>query len=122
LFASGYVVLFGELSVAGAAVLITALVCLYWPVRAMLDTRRVLRRSREAARALFAFLDRPAGVGQAVDAEFLPGLTTALELDRVTVQQPGSGRRLLRGVSMRIEAGQRVAIVGPDRAEKHTLV
>ena len=122
LSAAGYLVLSGELGMAGAAVLITAFVCLYWPVRAILDSRRMLRRSRDAARALFAFLDRPTGVGQAIDAEFLPPLSDALEFDRVTVQQPGSGRRLLRGVSMRIEAGQRVALVGPDRADKHTLV
>jgi ATP-binding cassette subfamily B protein len=122
LLAAGYVVLQGELGVAAAATLTTALVCLYWPVRAMIETRRAMRRSRDAARGLFAFLDRPGGVGQVVEAEFLPALSEALELDRVTVQEGGNGRKLLRGVTLRIEAGQRIALVGPDDAEKRALV
>ncbi len=120
--AAGYLVLAGELGVTGAALLATALVALYWPVRAMLDTRRALRRGGAAAREVFAFLDRPGGVGQAIEAEFLPGMTRALELDKVTLQEPGTGRKLLRGASLRVEAGQRVALVGPDDLEKYALV
>jgi ATP-binding cassette subfamily B protein len=122
LLAAGYIVLLGHLGVTSAAVLTTALVCLYWPVTAILETRQTLRRSRDSARALFAFLDRPGGVGQAVEAEFLPALTQALEFDKVTLQEPGTGRKLLRGVNLRIEAGRRVALVGPDDMEKHALV
>src|SRR5262245_14703517 len=45
-----------------------------------------------------------------------------LEFDNVVFQEPGSGRKLLRGVSMTIQAGQKVALVGPDDMEKHALV
>jgi ATP-binding cassette subfamily B protein len=122
LFAAGYVIVQGHLGVASAAVLAAALVSLYWPVRAMLDTRRSLRRGREAARALFAFLDRQGGVGQPIEAEFLQPLSQALELDKVTLLEPETGRKLLRSVSLRIEAGQRVAIVGPDALEKQAFI
>jgi ATP-binding cassette subfamily B protein len=122
LLAAGYIVLNGELGVAGALVVATALVCLYWPVRALLETRRTLRHGRDGARALFAFLERPGGIGQAIEAEFLPPLSRAIEFDKVSLQEPGNGRKLLRGVSLRIEAGQRVALVGPDPAEKQALV
>jgi ATP-binding cassette subfamily B protein len=121
LLAAGYIVLQGHLGVAGAAVLTTALVCLYWPVRAILETQRALRRGSEAARSLFGFLDKQGGVAQPLEAEFLPALSEALEFDKVTVQEAGSGRKLLRSVSLRIEAGKRVAIVGPDPMEKYAL-
>jgi ATP-binding cassette, subfamily B, bacterial len=122
LFAAGYVVVQGHVGVVSVAVLAAALVCLYWPVRALLDTRRTLRRGRAAADALFAFLDRQGGVGQAIEAEFLPALAKSLELDKVTVLDPGGDGKLLRNVSLRIEAGQRVALVGPDALEKQALL
>jgi ATP-binding cassette, subfamily B, bacterial len=121
LLAAGYIVLQGHLGIAGAAVLTTALVCLYWPVRSILDTQRILRRGCEAARSLYAFLDKKGGVAQPVEAEFLPALSEALELDKVTVLDAATGHKLLRGVSLRVEAGQRVAIVGPDPMEKYAL-
>jgi ATP-binding cassette subfamily B protein len=122
LLAAGFVIVQGHLGVATAAVLAAALVCLYWPIRAMLETRRTLRRGRDAARALFAYLDRSGGVGQAIEAEFVPALSTALEFDKVTVQEPNSGRKLLRNITLRIDAGQRVALVGPDQLEKQAFI
>jgi ATP-binding cassette subfamily B protein len=122
LLVAGYVVVQGHLGVVSIAVLAAALVSLYWPVRALLDARRTLRRGQDAAHGVFAFLDRQGGVGQAIEAEFLPPLARALELDKVSLQVPGGERRLLHGVSLRIEAGQRVALVGPDAMEKQALV
>lgn len=122
LLAAGYIVLQGLLGVAGATVLTAALVCLYWPVSSIQDTQRTLRRAGEAARSLFAFLDKKGGVAQPIEAEFLPGLAEAIEFDKVSVQDPSSGRKVLRGVSLRIEAGQHVAIVGPDAMEKYAMV
>jgi ATP-binding cassette subfamily B protein len=122
LFAAGYGVLNGQLTVSTALVLGTILVSLYWPAVALLEARRALRRSRDSMGVLFAFLDRQGGVGQALEAEFLPPLSRLLEFDKVVLKEPGTGRKLLQGISMTIQAGERVAIVGPDEMEKHALV
>ncbi|HEV3263118.1 MAG TPA: ABC transporter ATP-binding protein [Gemmataceae bacterium] len=122
LFVAGLIVLSGSLGVAGAITLATALISLYWPLVDWLEHRRFLRRGRESAVALFKFLDRPGEVGQVVGAEFLPPLSKQLEFDRVSLLEPGTGRKLLDSVSLTIQAGQRVALVGPDDMEKHALV
>lgn len=121
LFLAGTMVLDNQLGVAGAVVMVTALVCLYWPTVRWLDARRLLRRARKSAQALFAFLDRAGSVGQAVEAEFLAPLSRSLEFDKVTLLEPGSTHKLLRGVSFKVQAGQRVALIGPDDMEKHAL-
>jgi ATP-binding cassette subfamily B protein len=87
-----------------------------------LDSRRYVRRGRQAAGAVFKFLDRPGEVGQVVGAEFLPPLGDRLEFDNVSLKEPGTGRALLQRVSLTIKAGERVALVGPDDMEKHALV
>jgi ATP-binding cassette subfamily B protein len=122
LLVTGIVILDGYVGVTSTLVLATSLVSLYWPLVNWLEHRRFLRRARESAVVLFKFLDRPGAVGQAVDAEFLPALSKHLEFDNVSLKEPGTGRRLLQGVSLKIEAGQRVALVGPEDMEKHALV
>jgi ATP-binding cassette subfamily B protein len=119
---AGILVLDGRLGLAGAIVLVTALVSLYWPLIDWLEHRRFIRRAREAATILFGFLDRPPEVGQVVGAEMLPPLSDRLEFEDVTLKEPGTSRVLLRGVSLKVPAGQRIAIVGPDELEKHALV
>jgi ATP-binding cassette subfamily B protein len=118
----GTVVLNGALGVTSAMVLVAALVCLYWPLETWLEHRRYLRRGRESATILFNFLDRPGGVGQVVEAEFLPALSKQLEFENVSLLEPGTGRKLLQGVTLTLQAGQRVALVGPDDMEKHAFV
>ena len=122
LLLTGTVVLDGQLGVAGAMNMAAALVCLYWPLVKWLDARRTMRRSRQSAKILFEFLDRPGSVGQAVEAEFLPPLAKALEFEGVRLLEPGTGRKLLRGVNLTIQAGQKVALVGPDDMAKHALL
>jgi ATP-binding cassette, subfamily B, bacterial len=122
LVVGGHVILQGQVSVSTALILATILISLYWPTLALLEARRALRRTRDSAGVLFSFLDRQGGVGQALEAEFLPGLTKTLEFEKVTLKEPGTGRRLLRGVNLTIQAGQCVGLVGPDEMEKHALV
>ncbi len=122
LWVAGLLILSGQVGVSSALVLAAALISLYWPLVTWLENRRLLRRGHESAVALFTFLDRPGGVGQVVEAEFLQPLAKQLEFDSVTLHEPGTGRKLLDGVSLTIQAGQRVALVGPDEMEKHALV
>src|SRR5262249_35810052 len=122
LYLAGLIVLSGRLGVARAVTLATALVSLYWPLLHWLEHRRYLRRSRQAAEVLFTFLDRPGEGGQVVGAEFLPPLHERLEFVNVSLRELGTGRALLQGVTLTVEAGQRVALVGPDDMEKYALV
>jgi ATP-binding cassette subfamily B protein len=119
---AGITVLNQQLGIASAITLVTALVSLYWPLVNLLEHRRYLRRGRAAAVALFEFLDRRGDVGQVVGAEFLPPLARQIEFDEVSLREPGGGRLLLEGVSLTIQAGQRIALVGSDDLEKRALV
>jgi ATP-binding cassette subfamily B protein len=122
LYVAGLIVLDGRLGAAGTVALATALVSMYWPVHNWLAHRRILRRGREAAVALFKFLERPGEVGQVVGAEFLPPMAHHLEFDNVSLREPGSNRMLLQDVALSIRAGSRVGLIGPDDLEKHALV
>jgi ATP-binding cassette subfamily B protein len=122
LLLAGLVVLNGQLGVTSAIALTTALVSLYLPLVSWLEARKLMRRGRGSAVVLFEFLDRPGGVGQVVEAEFLPPLSKRLEFENVTLKEPGTGRKLLQGINLTIKAGQRVALVGPEEMEKHALV
>ncbi|HKB38271.1 MAG TPA: ABC transporter ATP-binding protein, partial [Gemmataceae bacterium] len=122
LFFAGLITLQGHLEAASAITLATALICLYWPLQAWLENRKVLRRGRDSAAVIFSFLDRPGEVGQVVGAEFLSPLSKELEFDGVSLRDPGSGRMLLEDVSLTIKSGQRIGLVGGDDLEKHALV
>ncbi len=122
LFLAGSVLLRGEVGVTTLLVLAAAMISLYWPSLAFLEARRIVRRSRDSANSLFAFLDRQGGVGQAIEAEFIPQLTSEIEFDKISLREAGTGRKLLRNISLNIKAGEKVAIVGPDEMEKHALV
>lgn len=122
LFLAGLIVLSGGLGVATAITLAAALFSLYWPLVNLIAVRRSMQRARESAVVLFAFLDRPHDVGQAVGAEFLSPMAQQLEFDNVSLNEPGTGRKLLDHVNLTIPAGQRIALVGSDDMEKHALV
>jgi len=115
-------VLAGEFTVAGLVVMAVALVSLGGPVAGWLDYRKKLWRGKEAAAAIFEFLDRRGEAAEAADAEFLPALTTRIEFRGVSLQEPGTGRMLLENVTFAIPAGTKVAVVGPDPTERHALV
>ncbi|MFO0864855.1 MAG: ABC transporter ATP-binding protein [Gemmataceae bacterium] len=121
-FLAGVVILHGEMGVVTGITLVAAMASLFRPIVQWIEMRRVLRRSRDSATQMFAFLDRPGSVGQAVEAEFLEPMTKGLEFDNVTLKEPGTGRKLLNGVTFTLPTGKIIGIVGPDDTEKHALV
>jgi ATP-binding cassette subfamily B protein len=122
LFVAGFVILSGQLSVTSCLVLAAAIISMYWPIIGFLVARRVVRRSRRSARIIFDFLDRQGGVSQAIEADFLSPQTTSIEFDKVSLREPFSGRMILSNASLKIKAGEKIAIVGPDEMEKRALV
>jgi ATP-binding cassette subfamily B protein len=82
----------------------------------------VLRHGREAAAAIFEFLDRRGDVATFPDADFLPGVNRGLEFADVSIRDPESGQMILNKVSLKVKAGQRVGIVGSDPEQQLALV
>jgi ATP-binding cassette subfamily B protein len=122
LFVAGFVIMWDQLSVASALTLAAAVISLYWPTLAFLEARRIVRRGRQSAKVVFNFLDRQEGVRQAIEAEFIPLMNKMIQFDKVSLREPGTGRKLLTNISFTIRAGEKVAIVGPDEMQKHALV
>jgi ABC-type multidrug transport system fused ATPase/permease subunit len=114
-------VLAGGFSVAGLAVMAVALVSLGTPIAGLFDHSRKTRRGKEAAAAIFEFLDRKGEAAEAADAEFLPALTTRIEFRAVSLNDPATGERLLENITFAIPANAKIAIVGPG-TEKQALV
>ncbi|MGF1578900.1 MAG: ABC transporter ATP-binding protein [Gemmataceae bacterium] len=122
LFVIGVVVTRGSLSMAGAITLTTALVSLYLPFQRWLELRRSLRRAFASAQVVFEFLGKSGGVGQDIDAVFLPPMVKKIAFKNVTLRTPQSDKNLVEDISLSIRAGQRVGIVGSDEREKHALI
>ena len=122
LYVTGVLILNGKLGIARVVALSVALISLYRPLELWFDSRKVLKRGRDAAENLFKFLDRRGEVGQVVGAEFLPPVAKQIEFDNVSLREPGSNRMLLEEVSLTIPQGQRIGLIGADNLEKHALV
>lgn len=122
LYTAGVIVLSGGVGPGQVIVLAATLVIGYWPLRDWLTHRRLLARGQESAVLVYEFLDRPREVGQVVGAEFLPGVTKHVEFRDVSLRDAITGRTLLDGVDLKINAGERVGLIGLDEDEKHALV
>ncbi|MBX7105592.1 MAG: ATP-binding cassette domain-containing protein, partial [Gemmataceae bacterium] len=114
--------LVGSAGPARLIVVVAILAAMLRPLNGMFEQRRTLKKAQAAAVPIFEFLDRPAEVGQVVGAEFLAGIERGIEMRGVSLREPGSGRLLLNDVNLKIKPGQRIAIVGPDEAEKRAIV
>ncbi|MDL4822139.1 thiol reductant ABC exporter subunit CydD [Actinomadura opuntiae] len=92
----------------------------YLPLRALGTRFHASAEGVAAAREAFAVLDAPSAPsgGRVVVGEGVPEIV----LDRVTVRYPGAERAALEEVSLRVAAGERVAVTGPSGAGKSTLL
>ncbi|MDQ3919254.1 MAG: ABC transporter transmembrane domain-containing protein [Acidobacteriota bacterium] len=93
----------------------------YDPMRKLSRLHNGMEQALAAARHVWEVMDEHAEMPEKKDAVTLQPLREAIELREVFFRYGNEERRVLRGVTLRIPAGQMVALVGESGGGKSTL-
>ena len=118
---AGYNVLQHRLGASAGVALCAALFGLSVCAWRLALLRPVFSHMNTRAESLFKFLGTEPEVAQVAGAKFLPPMKQHIEFDKVRLDSE-SGQPLLQDVSLSIEPGWKVAVVGMNPAEKRALV
>ena len=94
----------------------------YSPVKNLSQTNATLQMALAGADRIFAILDEKPTVHEKPGASSFTGLKDVIEFDDVSFRYPSREHWALRHVSLRIKAGEVVAVAGPSGSGKTTLV
>jgi subfamily B ATP-binding cassette protein MsbA len=111
----------GRLTIGELTSFIATLFLMYGPAKKLSRVNANLQQAIAASERIFEMMDTHTEVEQKAGAQPLPPFTKSLEFRDVTFGYD-EARRILRGVSYRVSAGQMIAIVGRSGAGKTTLV
>ena len=120
LWAGGYRVLGGKLSLGGFVMFNTYMGMLVWPMIAMGWVVNLMQRGSASFERICQIMDERPTIAEPVSAPPLISVRGELEFRGVSVVYPAG--LALRGVDLRIPAGATVAIVGATGCGKSTLV
>ena len=90
------------------------------PIRSLTIQYSIMQRAMAAGQRIFEVLDVPIEVRDRPDAVALSREARAIELDDVTFGY-ASGHPVLRNISLRVEPGETVALVGPTGSGKTSI-
>jgi ATP-binding cassette, subfamily B, multidrug efflux pump len=95
---------------------------LLWPVREAGPVVQLFQRAAAATDRLFEVLDCAPEIADAADARPLPALRGEIELRDLSYRYPGAASPALEHVTLKAEAGETIALVGPVGSGKSTLL
>ncbi|NIP57255.1 MAG: ATP-binding cassette domain-containing protein [Gemmatimonadetes bacterium] len=95
---------------------------LTWPMIALGWVVNLFQRGAASMGRLNRILEREPRLERPSEPALVGGLRGQVEFRDVSFRYPGTERWVLRDVSFRIDAGERVAVVGPTGSGKTTLV
>lgn len=115
----GWMVSDGRLTLGTVAAFVLILQSLFGPVQQLSQLFNLVQSATAALDKVFHLLDEPIDVDDPADGRELAG-TGAIEIDGVSFEY-ADGTPVLRNLDLRIDAGERVALVGPTGAGKSTV-
>lgn len=116
-----YLIVRGEVTIGTLVAFLGYIGGLFGPVQGLTGVYQTMRRAGASLETIFSILDAQDRLGDAPDAIELRDVRGEVTFDRVTFGYR-EGQRLLDGVTLRVEAGETVALVGPSGSGKSTLM
>lgn len=111
----------GRLSGVAMAVVVLTPLAAFEAVSGLPQAVQYRQRVRRSAERVYEVIDAPAPVTEPERPEALPASPFPLRLTGLAARHPGQERDALSGLDLTLEAGRRIAVVGPSGAGKTTL-
>ncbi|MFE2282703.1 thiol reductant ABC exporter subunit CydD [Streptomyces sp. NPDC059443] len=111
----------GRLSGVAMAVVVLTPLAAFEAVTGLPQAVQYRQRVRRSAERVYEVIDSPVPVTEPERPEALPASPFPLRLTGLAARHPGQENDALRGLDLTLEAGRRVAVVGPSGAGKTTL-
>lgn len=98
-----------------------ALLMLYEPVKRLTNIHNIFEQAIGASQKVFEYLDQPVDIADARGAEMLDGFKHRISFEGVSFKYPSANGLQLNQLTLDVNAGEVVALVGPSGAGKTTL-
>lgn len=118
----GYLVYNGEFNAGEFVEFIGYFNAIVWPIMAISQLIEMQSRGRASLNRISALLDAEIDVCDKEGAFDITNVKGDIEFKSLTFRHPGASYDALRNVSLRINAGERVGIIGKTGAGKTTMV
>ncbi|HEV8540685.1 MAG TPA: ABC transporter ATP-binding protein, partial [Nitrospiraceae bacterium] len=117
----GYLVIHGTMTPGAFFSFLAAMFMAYTPIRRLSGASNTIQQALSAAERVFEVMDLPTELALDRGIE-LPPISRALEFRQVTFRYEGSEGPALSGVTLSVETGKILALVGSSGSGKTTLV
>jgi ATP-binding cassette subfamily B protein len=112
----------GQLSLGGLIAFLSLQLQLVWPIDALGWILAIGQEAATAAERVYEVLDTPVEIADLPGAIALGRVQGRLRFEGVGFRYPGADRPVLRDVSLEVEPGETLALVGATGSGKTTLV